>query len=167
MGSRNGTGTYVRSYDWTTDEGNGINIEASRMDTEADGFATALSGSIAADGQTTITNNIPFNSKKITGLAVGSERTDSISLGQVQDGTYGNLGASSGTDTYTATPSPVLTAYTANQRFTVEIGVDNTGAATLDINAVGAEALEKYDGAGALTALEAGDFASGAEIRCY
>ena len=102
-----------------------------------------------------------MNSKKFTGIANGSARTDSIALGQVQDGTYGNLGASSGTDTYTAAPSPVITAYTASQRFTLEIGVDNTGAATLNISTVGAEALEKYDGAGALTALEAGDVQAG------
>jgi hypothetical protein len=139
----NGSGTFIREHDWTTDDGNGINITASRLDTETDGIATGLSSCITKDGQTILTANIPFNSKKITGLLNGTARTDSISLGQVQDGTYGNLGASSGTDTYTASPSPAITVYTANQRFTVEIGVDNTGASTLNISAVGAEALEK------------------------
>lgn len=154
----NGSGTFNRIYDWTTDEGNGIDIEASRMDGEDDGFATGLSTCITKDGQTTISANIPFNSKKITGLANGSARTDSIALGQVQDGTYTTLGTAGGSaDTYTATPSPAITAYATGSRYIIKIQADNTGASTLNISAVGAKAIEKYDGAGALTALEAGD----------
>ena len=157
----NGSGTFVRLYNWATDKTNAINITASRMDAEMDGMATGLSTCITKDGTTGITANIPMASHKFTGLSVGTARTDSISLGQVQDNTYGNLGVSSGTDTYTASPSPSITAYTASQRFTLEIGADNTTASTLNISAVGAQALEKYDGAGSLTALVAGDLQAG------
>lgn len=157
----NGSGTYIRDFNWVTDKTNSVKITASRFDTENNGFATGLSNCITKDGQTTLTDNIPMNSKKFTGLGNGSARTDSIALGQVQDNTYGNLGASSGTDDYTATPSPVLTAYVASQRYTIEIGNNNTGATTLDINAVNQEALEKYDGAGATTALEVNDLEAG------
>ena len=155
---RNGSGTFNRVYDWTTDEANGINIEASRMDTEFDGIATALSDSIAKDGQTTITANIPFNSKKITGLANGSARTDSIALGQVQDNSYGTLGTLAGSaDTYTASPSPAITAYATGSEFNLKVNADNTGASTLNISAVGAKNIKKYDGAGSKLDLEAGD----------
>ena len=157
----NGSGTFVRLYNWATDKTNAINITASRMDAEMDGMATGLSTCITKDGTTGITANIPMASHKFTGLSVGTARTDSISLGQVQDNTYGNLGVSSGTDTYTASPSPSITAYTASQRFTLEIGADNTTASTLNISVVGAQALEKYDGAGSLTALVAGDLQAG------
>lgn len=150
----NGEGTFNRLYNWVTDKANSINITASRMDAEQDGIATGLSNCITKDGQTTLSANIPFNSKKITGFGNGSDRTDSIALGQVQDNTYGNLGAAGGSaNTYTASPSPAITAYTASQRFTVEINADNTGASTLNISAVGAEALEKYDNIGGLVAL--------------
>jgi len=155
---RNGSGTFNRVYDWTTDEANGINIEASRMDTEFDGIATALSNSIAKDGQTTITANIPFNSKKITGLANGSARTDSIALGQVQDNSYGALGTLGGSaDTYTASPSPAITAYATGSEFNLKVNADNTGASTLNVSAVGAKDIKKYDGAGSKVDLEAGD----------
>jgi hypothetical protein len=56
----NGSGTFVRVHDWTTDEGNAVNITASRMDSEDDGFATGLSTVICKDGQTTTTAAIPF-----------------------------------------------------------------------------------------------------------
>src|SRR5690242_11769119 len=60
MGAFNGTGTYVRTYNWVTDKGNAVAVTASRMDTEDDGFATGLSTCIAKDGQTTATARIPF-----------------------------------------------------------------------------------------------------------
>jgi hypothetical protein len=154
----NGTGTFNRIYNWTTDAANGINIEAARMDTEDSGFATGLSNAITKDGQTTITANIPFNSKKITGLANGSARTDSIALGQVQDGTYRTLGTLGGSaDTYTATPTPAITAYATGSEFNLKVNADNTGASTLNVSAVAAKNIKKYDGAGAVVDLEAGD----------
>jgi len=45
-------------------------------------IATAITLSIAADGQTPITANIPMNSKKITGLAAGTTSGDALSYGQ-------------------------------------------------------------------------------------
>ena len=155
---RNGSGTFNRIYNWTTDAANGIDIEASRMDGEFDGLATGLSNSIAKDGQTTITANIPFNSKKITTLANGSARTDSIALGQVQDNSFGTLGTLGGSaDTYTASPSPAITAYATGSEFNLKVNVDNTGASTLNVNAVAAKNIKKYDGAGSKIDLEAGD----------
>jgi hypothetical protein len=66
----NGSGTYTRVHDWTTDEGNAVNITASRMDAEDDGFATGLSTAICKDGQTTTTAAINF--------AVGLRVTDGV-----------------------------------------------------------------------------------------
>ena len=154
----NGSGTFNRIYNWTTDAGNGINIEPSRMDGEDNGFATGLSNCITKDGQTTITANIPFNSKKITGLANGSARTDSIALGQVQDNSYGTLGTLGGSaNTYTASPSPAITAYATGMEFNLKVNADNTGASTLNVSAVGAKNIKKYNGAGSKLDLQAGD----------
>ena len=58
----------------------------------------------------------------------------------------------SGTDTYTATPSPAITSYTATRYF-VKFTNANTGASTINLNGLGAKALIK-NGA---TALEVGD----------
>jgi hypothetical protein len=155
----NGSGTFNRIYNWVTDKGNSVAVTASRMDAEQDGIATGLSNCITKDGQTTISANIPFNSKKITGLGNGSARTDSIALGQVQDGTYTTLGTVGGSaDTYTASPTPVLTAYPSTiASYTIKINADNTGASTLNVNALGAKDIKKYDGSGAKLALIAGE----------
>lgn len=57
----NGAGTFVRSFLWVNDKLNGINITASRMDTEDNGFATGLSTCLTKDGQQTTTALIPFS----------------------------------------------------------------------------------------------------------
>lgn len=74
----NGSGTFTRLYNWVTDRDASIKITASRMDAEMDGMATGLSNAITKDGQTTITQNIPFNNKKITGLADAAADTDAL-----------------------------------------------------------------------------------------
>jgi hypothetical protein len=56
----NGSGTFVRLYDWETDKANSEKIQAARMDAEMDGFATGLSTAITKDGQTTTTVRVPF-----------------------------------------------------------------------------------------------------------
>lgn len=122
----NGTGTFLRLYNWVTDKTNSVPITASRVDAEMDGMATGLSSCITKDGQTTITANIPFNSFKATGLGVGTARTDAINVGQVQDNQFLYLGTTSGSaDAYTLAPSPTITAYATTQQFTVKISATN------------------------------------------
>jgi hypothetical protein len=122
----NGTGTFLRIYNWVTDKVNSIPITASRFDAELDGMATGLSNCITKDGQTTISANIPLNSFKLTGLGSGTARTDAITVGQVQDNQFLYLGTTSGSaDAYTLAPSPAITAYTATQQFTAKISATN------------------------------------------
>ena len=123
----NGTGTFLRLYNWVTDKINSVPITASRVDAEMDGMATGLSNCITKDGQTTITANIPFNSNKITGLGNATARTDAINVGQVQDNQFSYWGTTSGSaDAYTLTPSPSITAYATTQQFTAKINATNT-----------------------------------------
>lgn len=48
-----------------------------------------------------------------------------------------------GTDSYAITLSPAIAAYAAGQKFLIKLGTANTGAATLNVNAVGAKAIKK------------------------
>lgn len=83
MGAFNGSGTFVRSYSWVTDAANSVNITASRMDTEDNGFAAGLSNCLTKDGQNTATANLPMGGFKITGLANGTNPTDAVAYGQL------------------------------------------------------------------------------------
>jgi len=50
-GRLNGSGTFVRSFNWVVDKTNAVNITASRMDTEMDGVAAGLTLCTTRDGQ--------------------------------------------------------------------------------------------------------------------
>lgn len=67
----------------------------------------------------------------------------------VEDGTGSD-------DTYTATLTPTLAAYTAGMLLVGKFTVANTGAATLNLDSLGAKALKKYV-AGAIADVETGD----------
>jgi len=146
----NGSGLFVRIYNWVTDKANGIKIRADRMDAEMDGFATGLSTAITKDGQTTITANLPMAGFKHTGVGAASTRTDYLRASQVQDNDLTTFTAT-GTDTYAITPIPAVTSYTSGQAWQVLFTNGNTGASTIAVSGLPAKAITKR-GAVALVA---------------
>ncbi len=66
----------------------------------------------------------------------------------------------SGTDTYSATPNPALTSYVTETAILIKFTNANTGAATINLNGLGAKAIVK----GVSTALVAGDIVAGMEL---
>ena len=83
----NGSGTFTRLYNWVTDRTNLIKIRADRMDAEMDGMASGLSNAICKDGQTTLTGDIPFSNRKLTGLGNATLAADALNM-QTADGRY-------------------------------------------------------------------------------
>lgn len=89
--SRNGSGTYVLPA------GNpvvtGTIITSTWANTTMADVATALTGSIASDGQTVVTGNIQMGNNRITGLADGVAATDAATIGQIANAniTSGNI----------------------------------------------------------------------------
>lgn len=131
--SRNGAGTYSLPeaafvYDSV--------ISETAVNSNFTDIASALTASLAANGETTVTANMPMNSKKFTGLAVGTVLTDSLTLGQAQNESYIWCGTMTGTaDAGVLTPSPAITAYKAGQRFVWKASTSaNTTAMTIAIS---------------------------------
>lgn len=80
-------GVFVRLYSWAADAASEILIRSDRMDAEFDGIATGLSKCVLKDGTQTITNHIPWNGKRITGLGDASADTDALNR-QSGDGRF-------------------------------------------------------------------------------
>ncbi len=80
--ARNGSGTFTRLSDFTDDAAADINIEASRVDAELDGFADEITNSLPRDGQAAMTDDLPMGSNKITGLAAGTADGDAVNMTQ-------------------------------------------------------------------------------------
>ena len=79
--SRNGSGTY------SLPAGNPVvtqtTISSTWANTTLADIASALTGSVAADGQTPMTGALDMNSQKVVLLANGTVSTDAINLGQL------------------------------------------------------------------------------------
>lgn len=156
--SRNGSGTYsLASGNPVT---TGATISSTTHNNTLSDIATALTDSLAKDGQTTPTADLPMGTYKHTGVGDATARTQYAKVSQVQDGGYVTLSSVSGADTITATCAPAITAYAAGQFFTFVAAGANTGAVTLNINSLGAKAVTKEG----TTALAAGEIASGAVV---
>ncbi len=132
----------------------GTTIESSKMDANNADIVAELTNSIACDGQSVITANIPMATYKFTGLGAGSAATDSANLGQVQAQAYIWCGTAGGTaDAITLSPSPAITAYAAGQTFRWKAGAGaNTGPMTVAISGLTTIAAQSD-----LSALSSGD----------
>ena len=69
-------------------------------------------------------------------------------------------------DTYVMAPSPVVASYAAGQMYAFLAANANTGTSTLNVSALGAKALQKYDTTGALVELTSGDILASQLIHC-
>jgi len=157
--ARNGSGTY------NLPAGNpvvtGTTISSTWANSTLSDISTALTGSIASDGQTVPTANLPMGTYAHTNVGVATVRSMYAGASQVQDNTLQYLTPVSGTDTITATATLGMTAYATGQRFTFVAAGTNTGATTLNINSIGAKNITKNG----TTALVAGDITSGQAIE--
>lgn len=102
--ARNGTGTYsLPGSPFVA----GTTAVSADVNSKLSDIATALTASVAKDGQTTPTANLPMGNFKHTGVAVASARTEYASAAQVQDGGPTWAGTTAGSATaYTATVAP-------------------------------------------------------------
>jgi hypothetical protein len=159
--ARNGSGTY------NLPAGNpvvtGTTISSTTTNNTFNDIATALTGSLSADGQTTPTGNLPMGGYKHTGVANATLRTQYASAGQVQDSATTLLTSVSGTNTIVATAALGMTAYATGQIFTFIPAANNTGAVTININAIGAKAITK----GGSTALASGDIITSVPYQIF
>jgi hypothetical protein len=99
--SRNGSGTY------SLPAGNpvvtGTTISSTWANNTLTDIATALTGSLAADGQTTATGNLKMGNNRVTGLADGIASTDAATVNQIPSGALFLLKASNLSDVANAT----------------------------------------------------------------
>lgn len=124
-------------------------------------IAVGLSTAICRDGQSTITQNISFNNKRITTLSAGVALHDAMNTENLISnfGSYvTTVGGTSNAITLTTFPSGITPLNGAEFWFVATS--NNTGAVTIDVNGTGAKNLTK---AGTLP-LSPSDIVSGALI---
>lgn len=108
--------------------------------------ATALTNSLAKNGETTPTANLPMGTYRHTNVGDASARNHYGVVGQIQDGDYSVCSSVAGTNTITASLTPAITSYSAGMPIVLTPANNNTGAATLAINGLTALDVLKNDG---------------------
>ncbi|MGH2375682.1 MAG: hypothetical protein ACRDIC_19705 [bacterium] len=147
---RDGSGTYSLAAGNPVVDG--TVISAGTHNTTNTDIATALTASIAKDGQTTPTANLPMGGFRHTNVGAATLAGEYATLAQAQVNVQGYVVDSSGTaNTITISPSPAITAYAAGQMWRVKLNTTNTGATTIAVSGLAAKNVLRFN-AGALVA---------------
>lgn len=143
--ARDGAGNYSNPY---PDFVPGTTIESSQVDANFSDVATALTASLAKDGQTVPTANLPMGGFKHTGVGAASALTHYARADQVV-GSVLNYAADTGTATaYAIAPTPGIAAYVVGQSFKFKAANANSGAdPTLAVNSLPAGIIYWPNGA--------------------
>lgn len=131
---------------------------------EGGAWVSNAAGGSVADATTTVAGKveIPTQTESDAGTATGGTGA-SLSLRppeaakSVQDSKWVYAADAEANDTYVITLTPAPTAYATGQVFHFKANTANTGAATLNVNALGAKTIKKHKDQD----LETGDIESG------
>ncbi len=155
----NGSGIFTRVHNWVTDKNATVPITASRMDAEDNGFAAGLTQCVTKNGESQPSANLPMAGFRHTTVGAATARLQYAQAAQVQDNAMAWGGTAGGTaDALTLSLTPPLTAYAVGLKLIFIPALNNTGAATINVNALGAKGIKK--GAGT-TDLAANDLKAG------
>ena len=147
-------GTYSGATVWATDEANAFDIESTRHDTHDQDLATGINSCIHKGGQNAATADLPMGGFKHSNVGNATALTHYAVVGQSQNGSYHWGGTSSGSSgTYAITCTPAPTAYAAGQIFRFIANHTNSGAATLNVNSLGAKNIKAHGGTLALNGM--------------
>lgn len=84
----------------------------------------------------------------------------------IQKGAYTYAADAAGSDTYAVTLTPVPAAYVTGMNLNITVQTANTGAATLNVNSLGAKDIKKYVN-GAIADLETNDLLAGMPAELF
>lgn len=73
------SGTFTPLYNWSNEAAAGNSIDPTKFTAEENDIATGLSSCILKDGTQTVTADIPWGGKKITGLGLATAAADALS----------------------------------------------------------------------------------------
>lgn len=147
---RNGSGVFTPSENFAT-EAASPPIEISKLDDVLVDIGTALTGSVAADGQTNPSADLKMNGFRHTNVGAATALNQYGRVTEIIDQDYVFYVDTGAADAYVITPAPAIAAYEEGQRFVFRAIHANTTASTLNVNGLGAIAIQTNDGA-ALTA---------------
>lgn len=159
---RNGP-TYTLPFDWNDDKDNNIMVLASRTQTQDQDIATAITGSLAANGATPLTGSLNVNTNFLENVEDGIDIQDSQTVNQGQTGILQYYGltstTTSGTDglNYTASPIATMQDYVDGMKFRFVAHINCIANPTFALGTLTNYSFVKSNGSGGFVALELED----------
>jgi len=138
-------GTFTRARDWTDDEAGAVDMLSVNFDQEDDNFEAGINACLTKDGTNAPSADLPMGGNTHTGVGDAANKDDYASAADVIDQHLNFYVDSGAADVYAITPSPSIAAYAEGQRLVFRATNANTGASTLNVNAIGAIAIETND----------------------
>lgn len=146
---RNGSGVYSAPSlpgTWNPAQAGG-SADPDNWNTLLADVVAAMTGSIASDGQTTITNDLPMSGHKHTGVGNAAARSSYAAAGQVQDSALIYAIDTGAADAYVITLAPAITSYSVGQVFRTLIAHANaTTTPALVVSGLTSGTIEWPDG---------------------
>ena len=156
-GTASGNTTYWNGTDWVVNSSNiynngsnigiGTTIPSEKLHVTGN---VMMSGSIKAQDSAQditlipgTTGNVDVSSKQIKNVANPTATKDAVNAEVVQNSTLTYGAATGASNAYEVALTPAPTAYQAGMMLTFKANVANTGAATLNINGLGAKTIKK------------------------
>lgn len=144
-------GTRSGSQTWQQADAAGVDIVAPDHDTHDQDIATGLNATLKKDGGNAATSNIPMGGFTLTNLAAATARTMPARFSDLQDGKGVYVPTVGGTaNAITLTTGYTVTAYAAGQSFKFIAASTNSGATTINVDALGVK--DVYVGGSAISA---------------
>ena len=163
-------GQHTGSNLWNSTHAGGRKIRTDDHDTHDEDLAEGLENCLTRTGENSPTANLPMNDKRHTGCQDAVARSDYATMGQLADRAITYVAATEVGGTaaaITLAPTPVITAYAANQSYRFQAEADCEGATTVNVSAVGAKDVQKINTTGGVAALVANDFRNGSVLEIW
>ena len=154
-------GTFTGAAVWAQDAGAGTKIVTGNHDTHDQDIATGIDSCINKNGANAAAADLPMGGFRHTNVANGTARAHYATIAQLQDAGVISGGTSTGSsNAYAITLTPAITALADGMIVAFVSNFANTGAATLNVNSLGAVALRYSNDA----ALVSGAIPSGSVV---
>jgi len=134
---RDSQGNFTNSFNWEQDAANGIDIVPDRHQSGDDDQAQGLTDSLDRLGRGGMQADLQLGNNKLVQVQEGTTTTDAPNIGQIQDGAFSYSATDTGVaDAYVVSLLPSVTSYTAGLTLSFIASNANTGASTLQVDAV-------------------------------
>jgi len=143
MAGWNGSGLFEKTHSWVQDQINGIKIRADRHDQNDNDFTSGLNNCMTKDGQNSATADLDMGGNKLKNGATATLVGDFPIASDIQNAVQTHVTSTGSANAYVVTLTPVPAAYVSGQTFTFKANFANTGAATVNVNGLGAKTIKK------------------------